>query len=300
VTKRAAVTGLGGFIGRHCVAPLVARGFEVHGIGRGDRPVWLSAEVPWHPVDLVAPGAAAAVVRDIAPSHLLNLAWYTAHGSYWRSPENAAWVRAGIELIEAFAAAGGSRFVGAGSCAEYDWDFGFLSERVTPLRPRTPFGRFKAALGEASGAFAEASGLSFAWGRVFFVYGPHEREGRLGASVIGSLLAGRPVKTTHGRQIRDFSHVADIGAAFAALLDAEATGAVNLGSGRPTAVREIIEEIARIVGLPELVAFGALPLAPDEPPLLVADVRRLRDEVGFTPDFDLAAGLRQTVAAFCK
>lgn len=296
--KRAVVTGLGGFIGRHCVAPMMARGFEVHALGRSERPAWLAPEVAWHRLDLLRAEPTAAVIAEIGPTHLLNLAWYNVHGSYWRSPENLAWVRAGLTLIEAFAKAGGSRFVGIGTCAEYDWSYGFLSEAVTPIRGRSPFGRFKAALGQASEAFAETCDLSFAWGRVFFVYGPHENPARLVASVIAGLSERRPVKTTHGRQIRDFSHVGDIGAACAALLDSDVRGPVNLASGRPAAVRELVEILAGLLGGADLVEFGALPLAEDEPPLLVADIRRLAREVRFVQRFELAAGLQATVEEF--
>jgi nucleoside-diphosphate-sugar epimerase len=140
--------------------------------------------------------------------------------------------------------------------------------------------------------------MSFAWGRVFFVYGPHENSARLATAVITSLIKGQPVKTTHGQQIRDFSHVMDIAGGFAALLDSIVTGAVNLGSGRPTAVRELIQILAELLGRPELVEYGALPLAADEPPLLVADIRRLRKEAGFTPKFELTEGLLATVDTF--
>ncbi len=296
--KRAMVTGLGGFIGRQCVEPLLARGYEVHGIGRDVRPNWLPDAIAWHQVDLLDTNAAIEVVSNIRPTHLLNLAWYNVHGEYWRSPINGAWVRASLSLMEAFAKAGGVRFVGIGSCAEYDWSYGFLSELQTPTRARTPFGRLKAALGDASSAFAETLGLSHAWGRVFFLYGPYENPSRLVASVICALSKNQPVETTHGRQIRDFSHVADIGEASVALLESEVVGPVNLASGRPRSVREIIESVTDIIGGRELVKFGARSLAENEPPLLVGDVRRLHVEVGFKPRFDLAAGLLDTVKYF--
>jgi nucleoside-diphosphate-sugar epimerase len=200
--------------------------------------------------------------------------------------------------MQSFAEAGGNRFVGAGTCAEYDWRFGFLSENLTQIRPHTPFGRFKAALGLASEALAETLGMSFAWGRVFFVYGPHESASRLVGAVIASLSEGQRVKTTHGRQIRDFSHVADIAGGFAALLDSMVTSSVNLGSGHPTAVRELVQVLSELLRRPELVDYGALPLAVDEPPLLLADTRRLREEVGFFPKFNLTDGLRATLEEF--
>lgn len=296
--KRVVITGLNGFVGRHCIEPLLAGGYDVHGLGRSERPAWLADAVGWRQVDLLDASAASAAIRAIRPTHFGNLAWYNAHGQYWRSPENAAWIAASLTMMRTFADAGGGRFVGAGTCAEYDWRYGFLTEDLTPIEPRTPFGHSKAALSRASSAFAECADLSFAWGRIFFVYGPHEGPERLAASVIGALLQGRPVKTTEGRQIRDFSHVQDIATGFVALIDSDVRGTVNLASGEPTRVRDLVTAIVDVVGGRDLVSWGAIPLAAHEPPLLVGDVRRLRNEVGFTPVFDLEGGLADTIASF--
>ncbi len=273
------VTGATGFVGRQALAPLAARGYEVHAVGRRD-------------VDLLDPDATARFVEDLRPTHLLHFAWYAEPGAFWQSAENERWRAASVRLLEAFAASGGTRAAVAGTCAEYDWSgSGLLSERSTPLAPRTPYGEAKNALR----ASAETLSLSLAWGRIFFLYGPHEDERRLVASVTRALLAGLPARTTPGRQVRDFLHVADVGAAFAALLDSGAEGPVNVGSGEGVAVADVVQRLAALVGRPELVELGALEAPPDEPPLLVADVGRLRDEVGWRPSGSLDDGLRDTV-----
>ena len=87
-----------------------------------------------------------------------------------------------------------------------------------------------------------------------------------------------------------------VGAAFVALLDSTVQGPVNIGSGRGVAVRELVELIGATVGRPELIEYGAVPMASNDPPSLVADVGRLRDEVRFEPRFDLPAGIRDSVA----
>ena len=99
--------------------------------------------------------------------------------------------------------------------------------------PCTPYAECKIALQQTLADVGRTQGLSTAWGRIFFQFGPHEHPERLVASVIISLLSGREAPCTHGRQIRSFLHVADVGAAFAALLDSELEGAVNIGSGEP-------------------------------------------------------------------
>ncbi len=90
--------------------------------------------------------------------------------------------------------------------------------------------------------------------------------------------------------------MADAAGAFAALVDSEVAGPVNIGSGTAPPVRAILEGIGRLTGRPELIDFGARPLAAGEPACIAADVTRLRAEVGFQPRFDRDAGLHATRA----
>ena len=273
--SRVLVTGATGFIGSHAVRALEERGHEVHA-AQGD---------------LLDPGTAAEVVAAAGATHLLHLAWYAVPGKFWTAPENEAWVEATLRLLRAFYTAGGRRAVGAGTCAEYDWTGpGLLSETATPLRPATLYGQAKARTFEAGAALGELS-----WGRVFFLYGPGEHPDRLVSSVARKLLAGEEAPTTEGSQVRDFLHVADVAGAFAALVDSDVTGAVNVGSGQPVTVRAVVDEVARAAGRPDLLRPGALPQRAGEPPNLVADVGRLRDEVRFRPRYDLESGIKSTV-----
>jgi nucleoside-diphosphate-sugar epimerase len=291
---RVLVTGASGFVGRHVVEQLAGRGHEVHAVARAG----VGADVPgvrWHAADLLDGASAAALVREVAAEALLHLAWYAEPGAFWRSPENVRWVEASLALARAFVDAGGRRLVVAGTCAEYDWHDGLCSEASTPLAPATLYGRSKHALEIVLSGLAVEAPLSFAWGRIFFVYGPGEHPARLTASVVGALLRGEPARLSAGTQVRDFLHVADVAGAFVALVESDVQGPVNVGWGDPTPVRRLAELVAEIVGRPELLRLGALGAAGEEPPLVVADPRRLRDDVGFTPRFDLRTGLQDTV-----
>jgi nucleoside-diphosphate-sugar epimerase len=133
---------------------------------------------------------------------------------------------------------------------------------------------------------------------LFYLYGPGETPGRLVGDAARALLTGQRLASSEGRQRRDFLHVADVGAAFAALLDSEVEGPINLGSGEAVPVRKILETIGALTGRPDLIDFGARPLGPTEPACIEADIRRLTDEVGFSPRYGLEKGLAQTVAAW--
>lgn len=294
--KRVLITGASGFVGRQCVSPLLAKGFEVHAVSRKGPAADTPSEVRWHALDLTDADRVSELLARVRPTHLLHLAWYAEPGKYWTSAENLRWVSASLGLFEGFAAAGGRRAVGAGTCAEYDWHAaGLCKEFETPLAPATLYGACKHALRVVLEAYARQAGLSAAWGRVFFLHGPHEHPDRLVASVARALLRGEPALCTHGRQVRDLLHVEDVAAAFVALLDSNVEGAVNVGSGEPVALAEVVRLVGEKAGRPELIRMGARPAPEGEPPLLAADVTRLRDEVGWRPRFNLEAGLERTV-----
>jgi nucleoside-diphosphate-sugar epimerase len=286
---RVLLTGASGFVGRATVAALRALGFEVHAVARTPDPT-IQADA-WHEADLLDPGAVAPLARAASASHLLHLAWTTEHGAFWSDPENLEWSRATLALFEAFADAGGERSVMVGSCAQYDWEAlgsGRADENESPRRAATLYGEAK----EDTARRLEAGGLSHATALLFFPYGPFDKAERLVPSLTRDLLAGQEATVKTGAEVRDFVHVEDCGAAVAALLDSGVTGAVNVGTGQPSTIADVARTVARIVGREDLLQV--------EPPsgatsTVFASVRRLTEEVGFVPRYDLESGLRQTV-----
>jgi nucleoside-diphosphate-sugar epimerase len=296
--RRVLVTGASGFVGGRVLARLRQRGFEVHAVARAGAPQPAPAGATWHAADLLDDEQRAALVSGVRASHLLHLAWYAEPGAFWSAPQNAAWVSATIDLVERFAAGGGERAVLAGTCAEYDWSAPQPLREDAPRRPSTYYGECKDATHGVLAAFAEQAGLSLAWGRIFFLYGPGEDERRLVGGVARALVAGERAATSAGTQIRDFLHVDDVAGAFAAILDGDVRGAINIGSGEGVTVRFVVEQLAEAAGRPDLLDIGALPARSGEPARLIADVTRLHDEVGFVPAIGLPEGLQATVASY--
>lgn len=288
--KRIVLTGATGFVGAHAIPALQARGYEVHALGRRCP----SADVAFHAVDLLDPEAVHRAIGAIEASHLLHLAWYAEPGLYWRSPVNLAWVAASLALVRAFRETGGLRAVAAGTCAEYLWGAERLSED-NPCAAATLYGAAKDGTRRILAAYAREVDLSFAWGRIFFLYGPGEKPGRLVSDAIRALTSGARFGTSAGNQRRDFSHVADVARAFAVLVDSAIEGPVNIGSGAAVPVRAILEQIGQLTGRMDLFDFGARQLAEGEPATIEADVTRLYQEVSFRPCFNLDAGLRNTL-----
>jgi nucleoside-diphosphate-sugar epimerase len=288
------LTGASGFIGSHAAAALVEQGHEVVAVARRAGPA--RAGVSWDELDLLEPGQAEDLARRVRAEELLHLAWYAVPGSFWTAPENERWIDASLRLLRAFAEAGGRRAVMAGTCGEYAWGEGILRESGTPLQPATLYGACKLATNVAATAAAQQMGLSLAWGRIFFVYGPGEPGGRLVSGLASGLLAGLEVPTTDGVQRRDFLHVRDVARAFVTLLASDVTGAVNVASGKATAVRDIVALVAAAVGDSGRVSVGGLAPRAGEPALIQGDASRLHDEVGFQPVIGLEEGIAETVA----
>lgn len=290
---RVLLTGATGLIGRQTLAPLRARGFQVVALSR-------RGAVPGADLTLLADvldaSSRTAALEEAQASHLLHLAWHDAPQGRWSAPENLDWAAATLSLVRGFAAAGGTRALCVGSCAEYDWSYDVMTED-TPLKPSSLYGKAKAATGTLLTQAAPDLGIALAWARVFFCYGPGEPKGRLLGDLVQGLSAGQAVECTDGLQARDFLHTADLGAALAAVLDSELTGAVNVASGQAVPVKALIETTAGIVGRPDLIRLGARPRPADDPALIVADVTRLNG-TGFRPAFDLRSGLADCVAAF--
>ena len=292
--KSVLVTGATGFIGRHCLPFLLQENFEVHAVFSRTKPLDLYG-IYWHQANLLESGQPEKIIERISPTHLLHLAWIATPGVYASSLSNLDWVRSSLELLQAFAATGGQRVVMAGTCFEYDWEYGYCREHNTVLKPSTMYGTCKHAVQLLLQQYTDNTGLSSAWGRIFFLYGPYEHPDRLVSSVIRSLLKDEEALCTSGTQIRDFLHVEDVGKAFVALLSSDINGPVNIASGNPVAIKDLISCIAKKLNKQDLVKLGALVSRYNEPHLLIADVSRLHDELKFYPIYNIHSGLNNAI-----
>jgi nucleoside-diphosphate-sugar epimerase len=305
---RVLVTGATGFIGRRCVAALTRRGADVHGVtcGTGSQPVRgreaaafgggrveNPSHITWHSADLHDPAQRERLIADVAPTHLLHLAWYVEPKLFWHSPENFRWVESTAGLMHAFARTG-ARAVLAGTSDEYDPAGGILSEGRTPAKPSSIYGACKHATHMMASAIARQSGVTLAWARLFAAYGPGEPSSKLVSKCAADLLQRREVHIPAATLTRDYVYVDDVAALLVALLESDVEGAMNAGSGTPATIAEIAHGVADVAGGHELIVDDQ---PGDEPPVIVADMTRARTLLGWTPQVSLADGIRRTVDA---
>jgi nucleoside-diphosphate-sugar epimerase len=145
-------------------------------------------------------------------------------------------------------------------------------------------------------SYAQTHNMSSAWPRVFFLYGPNEHPDRLVSSVIRALLLDKEARCSHGKQIRDYLFVQDVADAIGSLLDSDVEGAVNIGSGQPIVLKDIVITLGRMLDRPDLIKLGAIPSRSNDAPLVIADVGHLSTALPWRPRYSLEEGLRQTIA----
>jgi nucleoside-diphosphate-sugar epimerase len=292
------LTGATGFIGSHTARLLVHEGCEVYALIRKNSDPWRINDIitRLRPVqcNLMSFDELDAHLARIRPELCIHLAWYAVPGKYLASKENLALLSASLNLASSLQNHGCRRFIGVGTCFEYDTSQGCLSEE-SPVRPGNLYAASKLALQIVLEQFAGISGMEVAWPRLFYQYGPFEDERRLVPSVICSLLRNRQARVTKGEQVRDYLHVEDVASAIWAVARSGLTGPVNIGSGQPVAMGDIVARIGAILGRPELILPGALPYKASDPMFIYADNCRLKENTNWAPRYSLEKGLQHTV-----
>jgi nucleoside-diphosphate-sugar epimerase len=293
---RTLLTGATGFIGRALLARLLEGGERVLAFYNRTEPELRHPGLEWRRFDLLR-GSAEELELNLLGEGLercIHAAWYTNHADYLVHEVNREWVAASLRLRDAFAAAGGRRFVALGTCIEYGAAAadGPCREGVTPLRPETLYGECKVALFHA----LEARGGDFAWPRVFFVYGPGDRQGRLVPHVLSAFARGEEAGPKTGGLRRDYIHVDDLAAQIARIAAGTVQGAVNTGTGAAVTISEIFETAAALCGRPELARPNA-DTGTGQPALIEADLTKFRTEVGELGTRSLREGLAGLIEA---
>lgn len=287
------LTGASGFIGAHVAKLLLERGHHVTALVMPDDSMWRLQNMK-SSMEIIRGSLNKISLLDkylnaCRPEACIHLAWYAEPGKYLEAHQNIQSLTESLALFQILTGVGCRQIIGAGTCFEYDTNYGYLREE-TPSHPVSLYAAAKLSCCLMGSRMALTSGISFAWGRIFYPYGPQEDERRLVPAAIAALKKGLPFAASPGEQIRDYIHVADVAAAFCVLLEKQAEGIFNIATGCPVSIRQLLETIGNLMNRPELIKLGALPYRNWEPPFICGGNAKLQN-LGWRPCFSLKNGL---------
>jgi nucleoside-diphosphate-sugar epimerase len=299
---RAIVTGAGGFVGANLARQLAADGHEVVAWVRPETANWrlddLADEIEIVPVELLDPAAIEAGVEAARADWIFHLA---AHGAYsWqRDAETIMQTNlvATVHLLAAAQSRGFAAFVHAGSSSEYGFQDHAPSETELP-EPNSDYASMKTAATLHGRFVAQRDDVHVVTLRLYSVFGPWEEPGRLMPTLVARGLEGKLPPLVSPDTPRDFISVRDTNRAFLAAAertDLERGTVLNIGSGRETKLREVVDLARRQLGIVVEPSWGTEPQRSWDAAVWVADASRAARELDWTAEDDVETGFAALV-----
>ena len=235
------ITGSSGFIGRYVVKEPLLKKFELLTPSSKE-------------LNLMNPKSVSKYIEKNKPDYLIHLAWITNPGIYKSSLENIKWTNASGHLFREFYRVNGLKLVAAGTQLEYDQKSEFFMEDVTPISPNTLYGTSKVHTQQ----MLKFSQRTYTWARIFTVYGIGEPQSKLVTNTITSLIENKPVTINSPDSIIDCVYVKDVSRILSSLIsDGKGYGGkeLNICSGQPTSIREIVEYIGKSLDREKYISY---------------------------------------------
>ena len=276
------VTGASGFVGRHLVAALLARGCQVRAVARREAPAralaWFD-QVEFVAADIHDPAADVAALCEGVDA-LVHLAWpgLPNYQGLFHLEHN---LMADYAFIKRAVEAGVGQVQVTGTCFEYGMHSGPLSEALE-CRPANAYGLAKHSLRLFLETLRQQQPFNLQWARLFYLHGEGQNPNSLLAALDRAIDCGQAsFDMSAGEQLRDFLPIETATAHLAALLHRrEFSGVVNLCSGQPVSVRSLVERHCAARESSIALNLGHYPYPAHEPMAFWGDARRLHALLG--------------------
>jgi nucleoside-diphosphate-sugar epimerase len=283
---RIAVTGASGFLGRHVLAALAQMDIEVVAHARSPAPdLGVAKGRRWCCFDL-ATAPDDAFVQLGCPDIVIHLAWQGLP-NYLSERHFQVELPVQYRFLHGLVMSGVPRLVITGTCLEYGMQSGCLHEDLTPM-PASPYGCAKDTLRKTLALLGRTISCEQRWLRLFYLYGSGQSPTSLYTMFHAAVARGdRRFDMSPGDQLRDFLKVEDAAAAIVRVaLARDVPDIVNICSGAPTTVRNLVERWRAELQADIELNFGALDYPSYEPFAFWGDNTRLCRILGQPPRSD--------------
>ena len=302
------VTGGAGYIGSHAVKALSAAGQRVvvyDNLSAGHREAARMADALVDG-DIHDTEKLRVAFRDHDVDAVMHFAAWASVGDSVRDP--AGYYRnnvtGALSVLDAMVAENVKRFVFSSTAAVFGNPVETPITEDHPKRPINAYGETKLAVERALPHYELAYGLTSVVLRYFNAAGAdpggelgedHAPELHLIPRAIDAALGrdtfqifGDDYETPDGTCLRDYIHVTDLADAHLRALESLRSGGpsarYNLGNGRPTSVKQVVDSVARVVGQEVPVTIG--PRRAGDPGILFASSTRIKRDLGWAPQFE--------------
>lgn len=211
-------------------------------------------------------------LQELRAEYLLHLAWDVKSLNYAQSPENENWVKWSKDLLELFLRYGGKSVIVSGTCFEYDLLVNKRHKENEIGNPNTPYGKSKLESYHIFEKLCAKYNARLVWGRIFYPYGHGESDRKLISAIKKAFNKNQDFVCKSPESINDYINVIDVAKIFHCFLTNEkAKGVYNVGTGVEYKIKDILLDVAKILGKGHLLKFD------DNPPqYIVADTQKLR------------------------
>ena len=306
MSRKVLITGANGFVARHLVAELKARGDEVIGVDVGPATAWQVDR--YYGCNLIGVDAIKVILSIERPDVIVHLAAVSSVAQSWKVPVDSFLNNTNIFLNVAEAVRSlklPARILSVGSSEEY----GNVPKKEMPIReehplaPASPYAVARVAQEQLSRLYADGFGLDVVMTRSFNQIGPGQRPDFVVPSFVAQLMAGKregssvvDVKAGDLSIVRDFLDVRDAVSAYLLLMEKGESGKVyNICSGVGRTLREVLEAVARIVGIGINVSVDPARIRPADNHVIVGSNEKMI-QLGWTLKHSLESSIRDMVA----